>query len=143
MRRRLPPNVKRNVVKGHAYLSYRVGKGPLIKLPSDPTSDEFKNAYAASIAGEIATRPTLAKDTARSVGALVTSYLNSDAFASLGEGSKPGYRSRMDQIRRDHGHRGVAGLTKDRIEDKPLKPVCTENLTWGCRRQRKKSLVHE
>lgn len=123
MRRKLPPNVDKNIVKGHVYLSYRVGKGPRIKLPSDPTSDEFKTAYAAAVAGEIATRPTPTKDAARSIGALVTSYLNSDAFTSLGEGSKDGYRSRMDQIRRDHGHRAVAGLTKERIEEKILKPL--------------------
>ncbi|BBB97665.1 MULTISPECIES: tyrosine-type recombinase/integrase [Bradyrhizobium] len=123
MRRRLPPNVERNVVKGHVYLSYRVGKGERTKLPNDPTSDEFKFAYAAAIAGEAAKRPKVEKDMARSIGALVTSYLNSDGFASLGAGSKDGYRSRMDQIRRDHGHRAVAGLTKDRIEEKILKPL--------------------
>ena len=122
MRRRLPPNVEKNVVKGHVYLSYRVGKGPRIKLPRDPTSDEFKAAYAAAVAGELAARP-LAKDMSRSIGAVVTSYLNSDAFRSLSEGSKSGYRSRMDQIRRDHGHRAFAGLTKDRIEEKVLKPL--------------------
>src|SRR5262245_54314285 len=98
MRRRLPPNVERNVVKGHVYLSYRVGKGPRIKLPRDPTSSEFKMAYAAAVAGEIAARPSTAKDALRSIGAVVTSYLNSGAFRSLGEGSKSGYRSRMDQI---------------------------------------------
>jgi hypothetical protein len=126
MRRRLPPNVEKNVVKGYVYLSYRVGKGPRIKLPSDPTSGEFKTAYAAAVAGEVATRPSPTKDAARSIGALVTSYLNSDAFASLGEGSKSGYRSRMDQIRRDHGHRAVAGLTKERIEEKILKPLANK-----------------
>jgi hypothetical protein len=74
MRRRLPPNVEKNAVKGHVYFSYRVGKGPRIKLPSDPTSDEFKKAYAAAVAGEAATtRPTQAKDAPRSIGALVTS----------------------------------------------------------------------
>jgi hypothetical protein len=46
-----------------------------------------------------------------------------DGFSSLGAGSKAGYRSRMDQIRRDHGHRAVAGLTKQRIEEKDLKPL--------------------
>jgi hypothetical protein len=127
MRRRLPPNVEKNVVKGHVYLSYRVGKGPRIRLPNDPTSDEFKKAYATAIAGETeTTRPTLAKDAPRSIGALVTSYLNSDAFASLGDGSKSGYRSRMDQIRRDHGHRTVAGLTKERIEEKILRPLANK-----------------
>jgi integrase len=75
------------------------------------------------MAGEIAKRPIPTKDAQRSIGALVTSYLDSDAFRSLGEGSKPGYRSRMDQIRRDHGHRAVAGLTKERIEEKILRPL--------------------
>lgn len=123
MRRKLPPNVEKNVVKGHVYLSYRVGKGPRTKLPADPASDEFKLAYAAAVAGEAASRPMITKDAARSIGALITSYLCSDAFSSLSEGSKSGYRSRLDQIRRDHGHRGVAGLTKDRIEEKILKPL--------------------
>lgn len=123
MRRKLPPNVEKNVVKGHVYLSYRVGKGPRTKLPADPASDEFKLAYAAAVAGEAASRPMITKDAARSIGALITSYLSSDAFSSLSEGSKSGYRSRLDQIRRDHGHRAVAGLTKDRIEEKILKPL--------------------
>ena len=124
MRRKLPPNVDKNVVKGHVYLSFRVGKGPRIRLPSDPASDEFKTAYAAAMAGQVAQRPTIAKDAARSIGALITSYLSCDAFASgLSDGSKPGYRSRMDQIRRNHGHRSVAGLTKERIEEKILRPL--------------------
>lgn len=123
MRRRLPPNVERNVVKGHTYLSYRVGKGPRTKLPNDPSSDAFKTAYAAAVAGEVQARPKISADAPRSIGALVTSYLGGDAFASLGDGSKQGYRSRMDQIKRDHGHRAVAGLTKDRIEEKILKPL--------------------
>ncbi|MBR1237011.1 tyrosine-type recombinase/integrase [Bradyrhizobium sp. AUGA SZCCT0182] len=123
MRRKLPPNVEKNVVKGHVYLSYRVGKGPRIKLPSDPTSDEFKLAYVAAVAGNTAARPTPAKDAPRSIGALVTSYLSGDRFLSLGLGSKAGYRGRMDQIRRDHGHRAVSGLTKERIEEKILRPL--------------------
>lgn len=122
MRRKLPLNVERNRVKGRVYLSYRVGKGPRVKLPDDPTSEEFKLAYAAAVASSATTRPALTKDAPRSIGALVTSYLGSNAFAALGEGSKSGYRSRMDQIRRDHGHRAVAGLTKERIEEKILRP---------------------
>jgi enterobacteria phage integrase len=123
MPRKLPPNVEKNVVKGHVYFSYRVGKGPRIKLPNDPSSDEFKLAYTAAIAGDVKVRPTLAADTARSIGALITSYLSSDDFMSLGQSSKSGYRGRMDQIKREHGHRAVAGLTKERIEEKILRPL--------------------
>ena len=123
MRRKLPPNVERNVVKGHTYLSYRVGKGPRTKLPNDPSSDAFRTAYAAAIAGEVQARPKITGDAPRSIGALIASYLGSDAFTSLGDGSKQSYRSRMDQIKRDHGHRAVSGLTKERIEEKILKPL--------------------
>jgi len=84
-----------------------VGKGKQIKLTGDPTSDDFKKAYAAAVGGEATTRPTLRRIRRARIGALITSYLNGDAFASFGEGSKPRYRSRMDQIRRDHGHRAV------------------------------------
>ena len=123
MPRKLPPNVEKNVVKGHVYLSYRVGKGPRIKLPNDPSSDAFKLAYAAAIAGGVEVRPTLGVDATRSIGALITSYLSSDGFMSLGQSSKSGYRGRMDQIRRDRGHRAVAGLTKERIEEIVLRPL--------------------
>jgi integrase len=122
MPRKLPPNVERNHVKGHTYLSFRIGKGPRVRLPDDPTSQEFRDAYASAMAGGAKEPLRLPQDKPRSIGALVTSYLGSDAFRSLGDGSKSGYRARMDQIKRDHGHRAVAGLTKERIEDVILKP---------------------
>jgi len=123
MPRKLPPNVERNHVKGHTYLSFRIGKGPRVRLPDDPTSQEFRDSYAAAMAGGPKEAPKLPEDKPRSIGALVTSYLGSDAFRSLGDGSKSGYRSRLDQIKRDHGQRAVAGLTKERIEDIILKPL--------------------
>src|SRR6266478_1891529 len=123
MRRRLPPNVEKNVVKGHVYLSYRVGKGPRTKLPSDPASDEFKLAYAAATAGAITTKAAPKKDLPRSIGALIASYYQSEEFRALGDSSKTGYRGRLETMRRDHGHRAVAGLTKERIEEKILKPL--------------------
>jgi hypothetical protein len=123
MRRRLPPNVERNRVKGHLYLSYRVGKGPRTKLPDDPDSVEFKQAYADAVAGTIKPKPTIGTDIPFSIGALITSYLGSESFLKLGDGSKSGYRSRMDQLKRDHGHRSAIGLTKERIEEVILKPL--------------------
>src|ERR1035437_9393921 len=52
MPRKLPPHVERNQVKGHTYLSFRIGKGARIRLPSDPTSEEFRQAYAAAMSGD-------------------------------------------------------------------------------------------
>jgi hypothetical protein len=48
MPRKLPPHVERNHIKGHTYLSFRRGKGARIRLPNDPTSEEFMAAYQAA-----------------------------------------------------------------------------------------------
>jgi hypothetical protein len=92
-------------------------------LPSDPASDEFKMAYAAATAGAITTKAAPNKDSPRSIGALIASYYQSEEFRALGDSSKTGYRGRLETMRRDHGHRAVAGLTKERIEEKILKPL--------------------
>jgi enterobacteria phage integrase len=121
MPRKLPPNVERNQVKGHTYLSFRLGKGPRIRLPEDPTSQEFRDAYAAALAVPTATKPK--QDPADSIGALIASYITSGAFKALGEISKAGYMSRLEAIRVEHGHRAVAGLTKERIQTFILDPL--------------------
>jgi enterobacteria phage integrase len=122
MPRKLPPNVERNHVKGKTYLSFRIGKGPRLRLPDDPTTQEFRDAYAAAMAGETS-KPTVKKDALGTIGALVASYKASGAFTGLGDGSKAGYMSRLEAIRIDHGHRAVAGLTKDRIQSFILDPL--------------------
>jgi enterobacteria phage integrase len=122
MPRKLPPNVERNHVKGHTYLSFRIGKGPRIRLPDDPASQEFREAYTAAMAGETS-GPSIKKDAPGTIGALIASYKASGAFTGLGDGSKAGYMSRLESIRVDHGHRAVAGLTKDRIQTFILDPL--------------------
>jgi enterobacteria phage integrase len=123
MPRKLPLNVERNHVKGRTYLSFRLGKGPRIRLPDDPTSQEFRDAYTAAMAGETAAKPTIKKDAPGTIGALIASYKESGKFRALGKTSKDGYMSRLEQIRVEHGHRAVAGLTKDRIQSFILDPL--------------------
>src|SRR5687767_6199083 len=94
MPRKLPPHVERNHVKGHTYLSFRIAKGPRIRLPADPTSQEFRDAYAAAIASYQAILPAIKKDDTGSLGALIGSYLHGGGFAGLAEMSKQGYLSR-------------------------------------------------
>jgi integrase len=122
MPRKLPPHVERNQVKGHSYLSFRLGKGPRIRLPDDPTSQGFREAYAAAMAGETS-EPSIKKDAPGTIGALIASYKASGQFTGLSETSKTGYMSRLESIRVDHGHRAVAGLTKDRIQTFILDPL--------------------
>jgi integrase len=123
MPRKLPPHVDRNHVKGHTYLSFRLGKGPRIRLPADPTSDEFRAAYAAAMAGESPVKPEIKVDAPGTIGALIVSYKSSGEYKKLSETSKLGYGSRLERIRIDHGHRAVAGLDKDRIKTKILDPL--------------------
>jgi enterobacteria phage integrase len=124
MPKSLPPHVDKNRVKGRTYLSFRIGKGPRIKLPDDPSSPEFRQAYAAAMAGEpVDTRPAIKKDAPGTLGALIASYMCSGQFITLRDTSKAGYMSRLEAIRVDHGHRTVAGLTRDRINSKILDPL--------------------
>ncbi|RQH11661.1 site-specific integrase [Bradyrhizobium sp. RP6] len=122
MPRKLPPNVERNHVKGKTYLSFRIGKGARIRLPDDPTTPEFREAYAAAMAGETS-RPILKKDRPGSIGALIASYKTSGQYTVLSKTSKDGYASRLEQIRIDHGERAVLGLTRDRINSVILDPL--------------------
>lgn len=122
MPRKLPPNVERNHVKGKTYLSFRIGKGARIRLPDDPTTPEFRAAYAAAMAGQTL-KPSIKQDDSGSIGALIASYKASGQYRALSETSKNGYLSRLEQIRVDHGHRQVAGLTRDRIQSFILDPL--------------------
>jgi integrase len=124
MPRKLPPHVERNQVKGNTYLSFRIGKGARIRLPRDPTSEEFRQAYAAAMSGDTSSsRSTLKTDATGSIGALIASYMRSGQFISLRATSKVGYMTRLETMRVDHGHRSVAGLTRDRINTTILAPL--------------------
>jgi enterobacteria phage integrase len=125
MPRKLPPYVEKNHVKGHTYLSFRIRskKGPRIRLPDDPSSEEFRIAYAAAMAGNSETKPKIKEDAPGTIGALIASYKASSQFKALSDTSKVGYASRMETIRLDHGHRAVTGLTKDRIKTFILAPL--------------------
>lgn len=102
---------------------FRRGKGPRIPLPGSIGSDEFEAAYSAALAGQVAAkRKRLEPVQDGTIAALIVSYKRSAAFVELRKTSQPGYISRLDAIRRDHGHRTVKGLTRERIVTKILQP---------------------
>jgi integrase len=123
MPRRLPPYVERNCVKGHTYLSFRRGRGARVRLPDDPTSNEFRVAYQAALSGQIApARERSVRATPGSIGALIASYLRNSNYIGLRETTKKGYATRIEVLREQHGHRSVSGLTRERIEKVILAP---------------------
>jgi integrase len=123
MPRKTPPFVDKNAVKGHVYYSFRRGKGPRIRLPGVPGTDEFNEAYAACLAGEMS-KPKARREAIKpgSIAALVASYLRSPEYADLRETTKVGYASRIEALRTKHGHRSVAGLNRARIITGILQP---------------------
>jgi enterobacteria phage integrase len=124
MPKKLPRHVEKNRSKGHTYLSFRRGKGPRIRLPNDPDSHEFQVAYAAALSGELVpTGPTLRRDAPGTIGALIVDYKKNGTFTALRDTSKKGYTTRLETIRIEHGHRTVAGLTKERINTFILAPL--------------------
>ena len=99
------------------------GQGPRIRLPDDPTSEEFARAYQAALIGELnPPRQAFVRATPGSIAALITSYMRSSAYTSLRATTKAGYASRIETLREKHGQRSVAGLTKERIETGILAP---------------------
>lgn len=122
MPRKLPPHVERNFVKGRAYLYFRMGRGKRVRLPDDPTSDEFKTAYAACLSGALKPRSRFEGAQPRSIAALVASYKASRAYLSLRDTTKRSYSTPLEMLREQHGHRSVEGFNKQRIEEKILAP---------------------
>jgi hypothetical protein len=123
MPRKLPLHVERNRVKGRDYYYFRIGKGPRSPLPVYGT-EAFNEAYAAALAGNLPLkRPRRVPEKPGSIAALISSYKRSDAYLSLRRTTKAGYDSRLELLREHHGHRAVAGLTKERIEAGILRPL--------------------
>lgn len=123
MPRRLPPFVERNHVKGKTYLSFRRNKGPRTRLPDDPTSEEFREAYAALLVSEAPVRAKHSRAKPGTIAALIVSYKASSAYLDeLRVTTKASYSTPIEYLRTAHGERTVSGLTKERIEEKILKP---------------------
>jgi integrase len=123
MPRKLPLHVDKNTVKGKTYWSFRIGKGPRIRLPVYGT-EEFDLTYAEALAGNLpAKRNRRSPEKPGTIAALITSYKRTDEYLNLRATSKLGYNSRLDMLRAQHGHRAVAGLTRDRIESGILRPL--------------------
>jgi enterobacteria phage integrase len=124
MRRKLPPFVecwRDRHGKLRAY--FRRGRGSRIPLPARVGSDEFDAAYYAALTGQlVAGRHKHVKPASGTIGALIASYMRSSAYLGLRETTKVGYASRIDALRTKHGHRTVAGLTRQRIVSGILQP---------------------
>jgi integrase len=86
-------------------------------LPDAIGSDEFNAAYHAALLSQPAhARGGLVRAAPGTIAALIASYMKSAAYTGCRETTKKGYASRIEELRTQHGHRSVSGLTRERIE---------------------------
>ena len=124
MRRKLPPFVECwRDRHGKLRVYFRKGRGRRIPLPATIGSDEFDSAYQAALAGQLALgREKHVTPAPRTIAALILSYMRSAAYVGLRQTTKVGYAARIETLRAKHGHRSVAGLTRQRIVTGILEP---------------------
>jgi len=124
MPRRLPPYVECwRDRHGKVRIYFRKNRGPRIPLPAAIGSAEFNAAYHAAVTGQIAINCDRWEDAKQStIGALIISYLRSPGYQSLRGTTKKGYASRIETLRKHHGHRALAGMTRERIITGILQP---------------------
>jgi integrase len=101
---------------GKVRVYFRRGKGPRLPLPDAIGSEEFNATYHAALLGQPApVRGPFVRAAPGTIAALIASYMKSAAYVGLRETTKTGYASRIETLRTQHGHRTVAGLSRERI----------------------------
>jgi integrase len=123
MPRRAPPHVDAFTDRhGRKRYYFRRGKGARVALPGVPGSSEFEAAYAEALAGH-PRPPTSLPGTKRGTIAWgIASYMRSPEYADLRLTTKKGYASRIEALRRNHGHRSISGMTREGIVKAILTP---------------------
>jgi enterobacteria phage integrase len=124
MPRKRPPHVECwRDRHGKIRVYFRKGKGRRFALPDHIGSEEFEAAYQNALAGYIAAkRERRRADAPGTIGALIVSYMRSAAYLGLRQTTRTGYQSRIETLRTQHGHRTVAGLSRERIVIGILQP---------------------
>jgi integrase len=100
---------------GKARYYYR-RHGRRIPLSGLPGSAEFNRAYEQALAGPLPAADVGANRTiAGSVNAMIVGYLASAAFGHLAPASQRQYRRILEELRRQHGNRGIATLERRHV----------------------------
>ncbi len=107
---------------GHVRRYFRRRGRKSIPLPGVPGTSEFATAYDAAM--ETKSSPAM-RHGHGTLGALIASYFGSIEFANLKPSSKKLYHFALDPVAREHGHR----LVRDMPRDKARKIIETIGLT--------------
>ena len=115
MPRKLPPFCLRERTRhGRTVIYFRRGKGARIRLPDDPASPEFNNAYEAALVGrEIGPRKSVSS---QSLEWLIARYMESAAWARLSAATRKLRGTVFREALKHAGNPPFAGITKRTIQ---------------------------
>jgi integrase len=129
--RKLPPHVETfHDRRGKLRVYFRRGKGARIALPADVNSDDFKEAYAAALAGNVSARKKREAATPGTIGALILSYQRSQGYLSLRPTTQANYQWLLEKLRAKHAHRTLSGMQREGIVTKILAPYAGRPGLW-------------
>ena|SRR3981081_110710 len=98
-------------------------------------------AYQAALIGQPASlRPQLSSPAPGTIAAPIASYMRSAEYIGLHLTSKAGYGRRLEMLRTEHGHRTVAGLSREPIASATKGTSRCEKMPslWGIPHQMRK-----
>jgi integrase len=108
---------------GKVRVYFRKERGRRLPLPQAIGSEEFNAAYQTALLGQpTPVRNSFVRAAPGTIAALIASYAKSAEYIGLRETTKTGYCSRIEVLRTRHGHRMVAGLSRERIITGVLQP---------------------
>jgi integrase len=88
-----------------------------VPLPGLPWSPSFMAAYEAAMKGEELPRKEIGESRSQpgTIAALVAAYFSSPQFKGLSSSTQATYRGIIERFRREHGHRRIATLQRDKL----------------------------
>lgn len=131
----MPKPLNRYVTKtrtryGKVLFYFRVDKGPRTRLPDDPDSHEFRQAYAALLAG-IPAPQSKASASARTIRWLVARYMESGAWRQFEPGTRRQRSNIFHHVVQDNGDvefpKIQAKHIRNRMEKMAATPVQANN----------------
>lgn len=125
MPRKLPPYVDVFRDRQGKLRAYFRRDGRRVPLPATIGSQEFEEAYAEALTGNVDARKgrrARPQEALGTIEALIVSYLKSAAFHDLRKTSQRTYRDLIEILRTQHGSRTLSGMTRQGIEAKILAP---------------------
>jgi integrase len=90
-----------------------------VPLPGLPWSPSFMAAYEAAMKGEAVPRKEIGESRSQpgTIAALVAAYFSSPQFKGLSASTQATYRGIIERFRREHGHRRIATLQRDKLAE--------------------------